>query len=62
MNINGMNMRKMIVAFLADEDGLAIVEYAVAGALVITSAVTAFSSLGTAVVTRITALVTAVNS
>jgi len=52
----------MLVAFLADEDGLTMVEYAVAGALIVTSAVTAFTSLGTAVVTRITALVTAVNS
>jgi pilus assembly protein Flp/PilA len=55
-------MKKMIVAFIADEDGLTMVEYAVAGCLVVTTAVTAFSNLGAAIVTRITALVTAVNS
>jgi pilus assembly protein Flp/PilA len=55
-------MKKFIVAFLKDEEGLTMVEYAIAGALVSIAAVAAFTSLGTAVVTRITALVAAVNS
>jgi pilus assembly protein Flp/PilA len=57
-----MSMKKILAAFLADEDGLTMVEYAVAGCLVITTAVTAFSNLGAAVVTRISALVSVVNS
>ena len=56
-------MKKFIVAFLKDEEGLTMVEYAIAGALVSIAAVTAFRLLGTAVAIRITALVTAaVNS
>ena len=55
-------MKKSIVAFLKDEEGLTMVEYAIAGALVSIAAVTAFTSLGTAIVTRIGDLVTAVNS
>jgi len=55
-------IQKIILAFIADEDGLTMVEYAVAGCLVIASAVVAFTNLGTAVVTRVTALVSAVNS
>jgi pilus assembly protein Flp/PilA len=53
-------MRKYLVAFLRDEEGLTMVEYAVAGGLVTLAAVTAFTNLGTAVATRITALTTAV--
>jgi pilus assembly protein Flp/PilA len=55
-------MKKFIVAFLKDEEGLTMVEYAIAGALVSIAAVTAFTSLGTAVATRISALVDAVNT
>ena len=55
-------MKSFILAFLKDEEGLTMVEYAIAGALVSIAAVTAFTSLGTAVATRITALVTAVNT
>ena len=55
-------MKKLIVAFLRDEEGLTMVEYAIAGALVSIAAVTAFTELGTAVALRIGALVTAVNS
>jgi pilus assembly protein Flp/PilA len=57
-----VQMKKFIVAFLKDEEGLTMVEYAIAGALVSIAAVTAFTNLGTAVATRIGALVTAVNS
>ncbi len=54
-------MRKHLTAFLRDERGLTMVEYAVAGALVTIAAVTAFTDLGAAVAARITALVAAVN-
>ena len=39
-----------------------MVEYAIAGALVTAAAVTAFTDLGSAVVARITFLVTTINS
>ncbi|EJT84539.1 hypothetical protein PPS11_20603 [Pseudomonas putida S11] len=39
--------------FVKDEDGLTIVEYAVAGGLIALAVVTAFTELGTAVGTRI---------
>ena len=55
-------MKSFIVAFLKDEEGLTMVEYAIAGALVSIAAVTAFTNLGTAVANRINALVTAVNT
>jgi pilus assembly protein Flp/PilA len=49
-------MKKLIVAFLKDEQGLTMVEYAVAGALVCAFCVAAFAGLGTAVGARIEAL------
>ena len=55
-------MTNLIAKFFREEEGLTMVEYAIAGALVAATAVTVFTSLGTAIVTRITALVTAVNS
>jgi pilus assembly protein Flp/PilA len=57
-----VQMKKLIVAFLKDEEGLTMVEYAIAGALVSIAAVGAFTALGSAIVLRITALVTAVGS
>jgi pilus assembly protein Flp/PilA len=53
-------MRKFVLAFLRDEDGLTMVEYAVAGSLVTLAAVGAFTTLGTNVTTKITALAAAV--
>ena len=53
-------MRKFVLAFLRDEDGLTMVEYAVAGSLVTLAAVAAFTTLGTNVTARITALAAAV--
>ncbi len=55
-------MKKFIGAFVKDEEGLTMVEYAIAGALVSIAAVTAFSDLGAAIALRINGLVTAVNS
>jgi pilus assembly protein Flp/PilA len=53
-------MRKELLAFVRDEEGLTMVEYAVAGSLIAAAAVTAFTNLGTAVVNKITALTTAI--
>jgi pilus assembly protein Flp/PilA len=55
-------VKAWLLRFLRDEQGLTMVEYAIAGALVTAAAVGAFTDLGNAVVTRITALVTAVNT
>jgi pilus assembly protein Flp/PilA len=46
-------MRKELLAFLRDEEGLTMVEYAVAGALISAAAVTAFYNLGQAVIGKI---------
>jgi pilus assembly protein Flp/PilA len=53
-------MRKELFAFLRDEEGLTMVEYAVAGALISAAAVTAFSLLGGAVITKINAITAAI--
>ncbi len=52
-------MRKYLTAFLRDEEGLTMVEYAVAGTLITLAAVAAFTALGGAVSTKINAIVTA---
>ncbi|MNC81402.1 Flp/Fap pilin component [compost metagenome] len=51
-----------MVKFIKDEDGLTIVEYAVAGGLITLFVVGAFQALGTAVETNINDLTGAVNS
>jgi pilus assembly protein Flp/PilA len=53
-------MRKFVLAFLRDEEGLTMVEYAVAGGLVTLAAVTAFTTLGTNIATKINQLATTV--
>ena len=40
------NLMTAIVAFMRDEEGLTMVEYAIAGALVTAAAVAAFTTLG----------------
>ncbi|MBD9603808.1 Flp family type IVb pilin [Pseudomonas sp. PDM10] len=55
-------IKASVVKFIKDEDGLTIVEYAVAGGLITLFVVGAFQLLGTAVQTNITALTGAVNS
>ena len=55
-------MKKFIVTFLKDEEGLTMVEYAVAGSLVAAGAVAAFTALGGAIVTKIGVLTTAVST
>jgi pilus assembly protein Flp/PilA len=49
-------MRKYLTAFLRDEDGLTMVEYAIAGTLITLAAVAAFTALGTNVSNRITTI------
>ena len=54
-------MKDMIMNFLREEDGLTMVEYAVAGGLVTLGAVVAFQTLGESVGTRIDTIDDAVN-
>jgi len=46
-------MKKFVLAFLKDEAGLTMVEYAVAGSLVVAGAALAFTQLGAAVIAGI---------
>lgn len=55
------NLRKTLVALWTEEEGLTMVEYAIAGALVAAGAALAFSDLGTAVMNKIEILVGWVN-
>ena len=55
-------MKNQILNFLRDEEGLTIVEYAVAGGLITIAVVGAFIALGSAVNNRISGLTSAVNS
>jgi len=52
-------MRKNLLAFIRDEEGLTMVEYAVAGSLVAVACVTAFTNLGTNIATAIGKMITA---
>jgi len=54
-------MRKHLLAFVRDEEGLTMVEYAVAGSLVAVACVTAFTNLGTAIAAKIDSIRTAMN-
>ena len=49
-------MKQFIANFLKDEEGLTMVEYAIAGALVAAGAVVAFTYLGTQVSSKINTL------
>ena len=53
-------IKASVLKFAKDEDGLTIVEYAVAGGLITVAVVATFTLLGGAVNTRITALCNAV--
>jgi pilus assembly protein Flp/PilA len=55
-----MGMKQFILDFVKNEEGLTMVEYAIAGALVAAAAVTAFTTLGSNIATRITSLATTV--
>ena len=53
-------MLQSIKTLLRDEEGLTMVEYAVAGALISAAAVAAFTDLGAAVIAKITAITGAI--
>lgn len=57
-----MNLKKAITDFIKEEEGLTMVEYAIAGGLVAAGAVLAFQTLGTNVATNIDGLATDVAS
>ncbi|AZD37668.1 Flp pilus assembly protein, pilin Flp [Pseudomonas chlororaphis subsp. aurantiaca] len=54
--MNLQTIKTSVLAFIKDEDGLTIVEYAVAGGLITLGAVAAFVTLGGNVATAITSL------
>lgn len=54
-------IKTSVMKFIKDEDGLTIVEYAVAGGLITVAVAAAFVTLGGQVNTKIHALCTAVN-
>jgi pilus assembly protein Flp/PilA len=54
-------IKASVLKFAKDEEGLTIVEYAVAGGLITVAVAAAFVTLGGQVNTKITALCTAVN-
>jgi pilus assembly protein Flp/PilA len=54
-------MQKFCAAFLSDEKGLTMVEYAVAGSLVVATIAVTFTTLGSAVITAITTLIQNMN-
>ena len=53
-------MLNAIKTFLKDEDGLTMIEYAVAGGLVTLGAVAAFTTLGGSITTKINSIATTV--
>lgn len=53
-------IKTSVMKFVKDEDGLTVVEYAVAGGLVSLVLVAAFTALGQSVCTVINALITAI--
>ena len=55
-------MKTAILKFLRDEEGLTIVEYAVAGALITVAVIVAFRTLGTNVASSIAGLASATNN
>ncbi|AIS11551.1 type IVb pilin, Flp family [Pseudomonas chlororaphis subsp. aurantiaca] len=54
--MNLQAIKTSVLAFITDEEGLTIVEYAVAGGLITLGAVAAFVTLGGNVATAITSL------
>lgn len=53
-------MKKHVLAFLRDEEGLTIVEYAVAAGLISAAVVVAFTNLGARILVIINGLITAI--
>lgn len=59
--MNIQSIKEAVRKFARDEDGLTMVEYAVAGGLVTLGAVAAFTNLGTAITDRIEDIIDAIN-
>ncbi|MBF8670069.1 Flp family type IVb pilin [Pseudomonas putida] len=59
--MNLQTIKASVMKFVNDEDGLTIVEYAVAGGLITLAVVAAFQALGGAVTDRINELIDAIN-
>lgn len=57
--MTSQTIKDSVLKFVNDEDGVTIVEYAVAGGLITAALVTAFTLLGGAVATKITGVCTA---
>lgn len=53
----GFCMKKYFACFLRDEEGLTMVEYAIAGSLVAATAAFTFTNLGNAIVAAINTLI-----
>lgn len=56
-DMNIQSIKEAVRKFARDEDGLTMVEYAVAGGLVTLGAVAAFTELGTAIAAKIRELI-----
>ena len=52
-HLQGIEMRDFIHSFIEDENGLTMVEYAIAGASIVAVGTTVFTTLGSAVSSRI---------
>ena len=56
------HMLESLLAFMRDEEGLTMVEYAVAGGLITLTAVSAFTALGSQVAAKISSIATVVGN
>jgi pilus assembly protein Flp/PilA len=57
-----MKVVEMMKNFWTEEEGLTMVEYALIGALVVVGSITAFTTLGTNVSTKVNRIATAVGA
>ncbi len=57
-----MNISKVLKRFWSEEEGLTMVEYAVAAAVIAAGAITAFQLLGTNVSTKVNTLANTIGS
>ena len=57
-----MNISKVLKRFWSEEEGLTMVEYAVAAAVIAAGAIAAFQLLGTNVSTKVNTLATTIGS
>ncbi|WP_372987533.1 Flp family type IVb pilin [Marinobacter sp.] len=53
------NFKEKVAAFIRDEEGLELSEYAVAGSLIVIAVVGVFTALGETIVTKIGEMITA---